>query len=129
MSKLKNYLSCFGPQFVDGICGLARANNFDSRRFRAKTKPLPNFFELARKYKPQKTDPTTRQLRRALWSAIAIAWMLTATAIAFLNLDWWHAPILILIVVTVPAPWLLLKIAAWCQLKSRKPRRLAQSLR
>jgi hypothetical protein len=119
--RIYNYLSCFGPQFVDGILVLARSTNFERQRFRKKIKPMPNFFELARIKKNLASSPKAQQLRLAIGSAIAIAWILTITALAFLNLNWWGALILIA-VVSVPAPYILIGVAAWCLPKSHKAR-------
>ena len=118
-NRIYNYLSCFGPQFVDGICVLARSTNFERQRFRRKIKPMPNFFELASNKKNLTSSLKARQLRIAVWSAIATAWVLTLTALTFLNLNWWGALILI-VAVSIPAPYILIEVAARCLPKSRK---------
>ncbi len=108
---LKNYLSTFGPQFVRGIGVLAAEAQFERKNFVASTRPLPNFFTVAKRH--NKDDVGATKVRRAVWSAIAIAWIISITALAFLRLNPAQIAALILIV-SLPAPYILLRIAAWC---------------
>lgn len=116
----KNYISTFGPQFVRGVGVLAAEAQFERKNFLASTRPLPNFFITAKRY--PKDDAGAARVRRAVWSAIAIAWMVSVTALAFLRLN--PAQIIALIlVVSVPAPYVLLRIAAWCLPRRKKASR------
>lgn len=116
----KNYISTFGPQFVRGIGLLAAEAQFERKKFLTSTRPLPNFFVVSNRYR--KDDIGVAHLRRAVWSAIAIAWMVSITALAFLRLN--PAQIIALIlVVSVPAPYVLLRIAAWCLPRRKKASR------
>lgn len=117
---LKNYLSTFGPQFVRGIGVLAAEAQFERKRFLTTIRLLPNFFEVSRRF--DRGDRLAARVRLAVWSAIAIAWMISITALAFLRLN--PAQIIALIlVVSLPAPYILLRIAAWCLPKRRKASR------
>lgn len=116
----KNYISTFGPQFVRGIGVLAAEAQFERKSFLALTRPLPNFFTLAKRY--HKNDVGAAHVRRAVWSAIAIAWIISITALAFLRLNPVQIIALILIV-SVPAPYVLLRIAAWCLPRRKKASR------
>lgn len=116
-ARLRNYLSCFGPQFVRGIAVLAVKASFDRAQFRKHVRPLPNFFEVARAEAP-KTE-AARGLTRAVWSAIVIAWILSIVVVAFIRLTWWQIGLLI-IIVSIPAPRILLWVAAMCLPKQAK---------
>ncbi len=116
----KNYLSTFGPQFVRGIGVLAAEAQFERKNFLALTRPLPNFFAIAKRY--HKDDVGAARVRRAVWSVIALAWMISITALAFLRLSPVQIIALILIV-SVPAPYVLLRIAAWCLPRHKKASR------
>lgn len=116
-AHLRNYLSCFGPQFVRGIAVLAAKAKFDRAEFRKSVRPLPNFFEVARAEAPK--TPASRSLTRAVWSAIVIAWILSIVVIAFIRLMWWQIGLLI-VIVSIPAPQILLWVAALCLPKPSK---------
>jgi hypothetical protein len=117
---LKNYLSTFGPQFVRGIGVLAAEAQFERKKFLAATHPLPNFFEATKRF--NKSDKLAARLRMAVWASIAIAWMLSITILAFLRLN--AAQIIgLILIVSLPAPYILLRIAAWCLPKRPKASR------
>lgn len=113
----KNYVSAFGPQFVRSVGVLAVEADFEREKFLAATHPLPNFFAITKRY--SKYSAHAVRIRRVVWSAIAIAWMVSIAALAFLRLNPVQIIALILIV-SVPAPYILLRIAAWCLPKRRK---------
>jgi len=113
----KNYISAFGLQFLYGVSVLAMEADFEREKFLVATHPMPNFFTLAKRYR--RNDAGAARMRRAVWSAIAIAWMVSITALAFLRLNPVQIIALILIV-SVPAPYVLLRIAAWCLPRRKK---------
>lgn len=115
--RWRNYLSCFGPQFVRGISILAHDAHYDRTKFRKAIRPLPDFFALGKKVPPH--DASARQLRLAIWSAIAIAWILSIAFVAFIRLALWQIGLLI-IVVSLPAPQILLGVATYILPKQAK---------
>lgn len=119
-NRLRNYFSSFSPQFVRGVGVLAQEAQFGRRRFMASTRPLPNFFTAAKR--PVKDTQTAARIRLTVWSAISIAWILTITALAFLRLNLLQI-IVVLLIMIVPAPYVLLRVAAWCMPKEQKARR------
>ena len=114
---MRNYLSCFGPQFVRGIAVLGARADYDRARFWKSVRPLPNFFEVARSETPKSS--ASRSLTRAVWSAIVIAWILSIVVVAFIRLTWWQIGLLI-VIVSIPAPQILLWVAALCLPKPSK---------
>lgn len=118
--RLRNYLSCFGPQFVRGMSVLADKSGYERRAFRALTRPYPNFFELAKLQKPHSRQ--ARDVRSAVWGAIVIAWIAMIAMLAMLRIPlavW----LVIAILVSVIAPRSLLGIAALCLPKARSPKK------
>lgn len=116
-TRLKNYLSCFGPQFVSGITVIADKAGYERRAFRALTRPYPNFFELAKLPKP--ANRNAHDVRMAVWGAIVIAWifMITLLAMVRISLSTW---IIAALIVSIIAPRTLLGIAALCLRKARR---------
>jgi hypothetical protein len=120
--RLRNYLSCFGPQFVRGISVLAEKSGYERRAFRALTRPYLNFFELDRLQKPHSRQ--ARDIRSAVWGAIVIAWIVMIAMLAMLRIPlavW----LVIAILVSVIAPRSLLGIAALCLPKAPGPKKSA----
>ncbi len=110
-SRWRNYGSCFGPQFVRGMSVLAERAGYERRAFRKLTRPLPDFFAVASQDKPMSRP--ARQLRSAIWGAIALAWimMLVLLTMARLPFSVW---LVVAVVVSLIAPRTLLGIAALC---------------
>lgn len=116
-TRLKNYLSCFGPQFISGLSVLAEKSGYERRAFRALTRPLPDFFRLAKQAQPRSKN--ARSFRAAIWGAIALAWifMIILLTMARLPFASW---LVIAVIVSVIAPRTLIFIASLCLRRAPK---------
>ncbi len=106
---LRNYLSCFGPQFVKGIGILADQSHYKKSAFIKSIRPLPDFFVLSRQPSPHTSE--VKRVRGVVWGAIAVAWitMIVLLFVISLPLALWLS---LAGLVSLIAPHTLLLIAA-----------------
>ena len=106
---LRNYLSCFGSQFIKGIGILADKAKYKRSAFLKSIRPLPNFFELSQQASPNTSE--ARRVRGIVWGAIAVAWIAMIILLFVISLPFalWLA---LAVIVSLIAPHTLLLIAA-----------------
>ena len=114
---LRNYLSMYSPQFMDGVSVLASGASYDRKKFLKQLRSLSNFNNLV---KPEHTNkPVDRQIRLVRWSVLLIILMTSTVVLAFLRLNYVQMLIIAMAVVGL-TPIIILRVVAWCLPKARR---------
>lgn len=108
---LRNYLSIYSPQFMDGVSVLASEAGYDRKKFLKQLRSLPNLNNLV---KPEHTNKSLDgQIRLVGWSVLLIILMTSTVVLAFLRLNYVQMFIVAVAVVGF-TPIIILRVVAWC---------------
>ena len=105
--KLRNYISCFGPQFVHGLAVLADKVDYRPTTFFKRALALPDFHKLGAE--PEPRDARAGDLHAVVWMTIACSWVVLLAMLFVLgfNLSQWLA---LVFFVSFIAPFVLIFI-------------------
>ena len=106
--KIRNYISCFGPQFIHGMAVLADKVDYRPGTFLKRALALPDFYKLGHEAEPR--DARAGDLHAVVWMTIASTWLVLFGLLFLLGLRFtqWLA---IVVVISLLAPFLLILLA------------------